>query len=77
MRANRTELPLPLAAPRPPKLRESGRNRFDSRKLRYLDSRKLRYREPEKLSPWVRLQLIVATSLVLWIAVIEALREVW
>ena len=69
MRAIRTELPSPLAAPRPPKLRESGRDRFDFRKLRH--------REPEKLSPWVRLQLMVATSLVLWIAVVEALREVW
>ena len=69
MRANRAELPSPLAAPRPPKLRESGHDRFDSRKLRH--------REPEKLSPWVSLQLIVATSLVLWIGVIEALREVW
>jgi hypothetical protein len=69
MRANRTELPPPLAAPRPPELRESGRDRFDRRKLRH--------RESEKLAPWVCFQLIVATSLVLWIAVIEVFREAW
>ena len=69
MRANRTGLPSPLAAPRPPKLRESGRGRFDFTTLPY--------RGPEKLSPRVCLLLIAGTSLVLWIAVIEALRAVW
>jgi len=69
MRANRAELPAPLAAPEPAKLRESGRGRYDFTTLPY--------REPEKLSPAVCLQLIVATSVALWIAVIDAIGMVW
>ena len=69
MRTNRAELPTPLAAPEPAKLRESGRDRYDFTTLPY--------REPEKLSPAVCLQLVVATSVVLWIAVIEAIGVGW
>ena len=68
MRAVRAELRSPLAAARPATPREIGRGRYDFTTLAY--------RKPEKLSPWVCLQLIVATSLVLWIAAAEAIGTV-
>lgn len=69
MRANRAEPPTPLAAPEPANLSESDRDRYDFTTLPY--------REPEKLSPVVCFQLVVATSVVLWIAVIEAIGVGW
>ncbi|HXA72279.1 MAG TPA: hypothetical protein VNW24_17620 [Stellaceae bacterium] len=69
MRANRTELPSPLAALKPAKPSESGRGQYEFTRLAY--------REPEKLSASVCLQLIVGTSLVLWIAALESLGVLW
>jgi hypothetical protein len=65
MRANRAELPSPLAVSKPTTPRESGRVRYDLTTLPY--------REPEKLSLRVCLLLIAGTSLVLWIAALESL----
>ena len=64
MRANRAELRVLLATAKLARLPETRRDRYDFPTLAY--------RKPEKLSPWVCLQLIVATSLVLWIAAVEA-----
>ena len=64
MRANRAELRVPLATAKLARLPERRRERDDFTRLAD--------RKPEKLSPWVCLQLIVATSLVLWIAAVEA-----
>jgi hypothetical protein len=65
----RRDLPSPLAASKPARPRESDRHRYDFATLPY--------REPEKLSLRVCLLLIVATSVLLWIAAIEAIGVVW
>jgi len=67
MRALRAELRSPLAASKPAAPRAIG-GRYDFPTLAY--------RKPEKLSPWVCLQLIVATSAVLWIAAAEVIGRV-
>lgn len=45
-----------------------GRGRFDSTKLRY--------RERAKPSPCVRLQLFAGSSLLVWLAAVEAIRAI-
>ena len=66
MRANRTELLSPLPAPKPG---EHGHGHYEFLRPAYI--------EPEKLSASACLQLIVATSLVLWIAALESLGVLW
>ena len=69
MRANRRELLSPLPAPKPARAGETGHGQYEFLRPAYL--------EPEKLSASVCLQLIVATSLVLWIAALESLGVLW
>ena len=69
MRTNRTELPAPLAAPEPTKPGEIGRGQYEFIRLPF--------HEPEKLSTGMCFQLIVGTSLVLWIVALESLGVLW